>query len=40
MKNVENVGVLAEEGGWAPVKVKFLGETMEEVEGNGGWVGG
>lgn len=38
VENVENVRVLAEEGGGAAVEMEFLGEAVEEVEGNGGRV--
>lgn len=34
VENVEDVRILAEEGGGAAIKVEFLGETMEKVEGD------
>lgn len=37
VKDVENVGVTAEEGGGTTVEVEFLGEPVEEINGNGRW---
>lgn len=42
VENVEDVGVLAEEDGGAPVEMETLRKAVEEVEGDGrrGGVGG
>lgn len=32
--NVEDVGVIAEEGGGAPIEVEPLREAVEEIEGD------
>lgn len=34
VEEVEDVGVLAEEGGGAAVEVELLGEAVEEVDGD------
>lgn len=37
MEDVENVELPAEEGGGAKVEVELLGESVEEIDGNGRW---